>query len=174
MRWALIVVGVAVASLASLTGVGALLPKRHLVARRAVYARSPEAIWAAITDYEGQAAWRADLSRVETLPGRDGHAIWRETGRHGSMILETTEASPPHRLVRRIADPDLPFGGRWIYEIESVDGGAALTITEEGEVYNPIFRAVSRLMGPGRTAETYLRALGVKLGEDITVERTRS
>ncbi len=86
------------------------------------------------------------------------------------MTLETLEAVPPTRLVQRIADPDLPFSGSWTYEIEPVTGGATLTITENGEVHNPIFRLMSRLFGLGKTAEDYLEALGQKFGDEVTVE----
>lgn len=171
MKWVLIGLGAVIALLVALVGIGALLPKGHVAVRRARYGHSPETIWAAITDYAGQATWRPELTRVEALPAQGGQAVWRETGRRGSMTLQTTEAIAPKRLVRRIADESLPFGGRWIYEIEAIDGGAMLTITEEGEVYNPIFRVISRFMDPGRTADTYLRALAAKFGEQITVER---
>ena len=46
----------------------------------------------------------------------------------------------------RIADPDLPFGGTWTYELKPDGGGTQLVITERGEVYNPIFRFMSRFV----------------------------
>jgi hypothetical protein len=64
------------------------------------------------------------------------------------------------RHVDRIADPSLPFGGRWIYDLASDGSGTALTITEEGEVYNPVFRFVSRfIMGHTRTIDRYIADL---------------
>jgi hypothetical protein len=72
--------------------------------------------------------------------------------------------------VTRIADPDLPFGGSWTYEIRAAeDGGSVVVITEDGEVRNPIFRFVSRfLFGHTATLDGYLRALGRKFSEDVT------
>ena len=61
------------------------------------------------------------------------------------MTLETIEASPLSRLVLRIADPDLPFGGKWTYELQPSANGSRVTITEDGEVYNPIFRFMSHV-----------------------------
>ena len=49
-------------------------------------------------------------------------------------------------MVTRIADPHLPFGGTWTYEIAPTETGSTLTITEKGEVYNPVFRFVSRYL----------------------------
>ena len=66
------------------------------------------------------------------------------------------------RSVRLSATADsvydlISFGGRWIYEITPSGGGTELRITEEGEVYNPFFRFVSRfIMGHARTIERYL------------------
>ena len=61
------------------------------------------------------------------------------------------------RLVTRIADTGLPFGGQWTYELVPDGEGTRLTITEDGEVYNPLFRFVSRfVMGHTATIERYL------------------
>lgn len=46
----------------------------------------------------------------------------------------------------------------------AADGGTTLRITEDGEIYNPVFRFVSRFfMGYDRTAKTYLADAGKKL-----------
>jgi hypothetical protein len=63
-------------------------------------------------------------------------------------------------VVSRIADRSLPFGGRWTFELSPAPGGTLLRITEDGEVYNPIFRFVSRFVfGHDRTINGYLEDL---------------
>jgi hypothetical protein len=43
--------------------------------------------------------------------------------------------------------------------------GSLLTITEHGEIYNPLFRSISRyLLGYTATIDNYLQALHAKLG----------
>ena len=157
------------AVVAAVVGIGAMLPKAHVATRRARYKQPAEAIWAAIT---GAQDWRSDISGYEVLAERDGHRVWRERDKHGQGILfEEVKAEPPHHLEVRIADPSLPFGGGWTYEITQVDGGSYLRVTENGEVYNPIFRFVSRfVMGHAATLEQYLTALGKKFGEQVTLE----
>jgi hypothetical protein len=60
----------------------------------------------------------------------------------------------------RIADPKLPFGGTWTYELEPVAGGTSVTLTEDGEVYNPLFRVMQKLFfSPYRTIDTFLANL---------------
>jgi hypothetical protein len=72
--------------------------------------------------------------------------------------------------VVKIADPKLPFGGTWTYEVIPSEGGTRLRITERGEVYNPIFRFISHfIIGQTRTMDEYLAALGRKYGEAITI-----
>jgi hypothetical protein len=90
------------------------------------------------------------------------------------MRLIVEEASEPGRLVTRIdAPPDAAFGGTWTYQLEPVDGGTRLTVTEDGYVSNPLFRVMMKAMGVHRTADGYLKALGTKLGEDVTVEHVK-
>ena len=43
-----------------------------------------------------------------------------------------------------------------------------VTITEHGEVYNPIFRFISKyIMGHNGTMDAYLTALGMKFGTPV-------
>ena len=71
-------------------------------------------------------------------------------------------------MTARIADKDLPFGGSWDYTISPNAKGSTVTITENGEVYNPIFRVVSRFMSNTATIDAYLSALAAKLGDTYT------
>jgi uncharacterized protein YndB with AHSA1/START domain len=173
MKWVLIVVGALVGLVGIVAIIGSFLPKAHTARRRLLVAQPPERVWAAVTDFPGQAAWRPELKAVERATDRDGKEVWREIPKRGdAMPLETTELVAPRRLVRTIADPSLPFGGRWVYEVEPAPGGARLTITEEGEVYNPIFRFVSHFfMDPAATIDAYLRALCAHLGVPVQMER---
>ncbi|HEU4387910.1 MAG TPA: SRPBCC family protein [Blastocatellia bacterium] len=168
MKWVLIALAVVVLLVVVVAVVGALLPKAHVATRSARFKQSPEVVWQTITDVDAFPSWRADVKNVERLPDRDGRPVWREIGSHGSITLEVIESDPPRRLVGKIADPNLPFGGNWTYEIEGVEGGSTLTITENGEVYNPIFRFVSKfIMGHHKSIEDYLRAMGKKFGETV-------
>ena len=74
---------------------------------------------------------------------------------------------PDRLLVGRIADANLPFGGSWTYELAPrAAGQTSLTITEDGEVYNPIFRFVSRfVMGHSATINQYLSDVGKRFPE---------
>jgi hypothetical protein len=80
---------------------------------------------------------------------------------------------PPRALVARIADRKLPFGGTWTYETSSAkDGSSLVRITENGEIYSPIFRVAARfVLGDSRTQEEYLQALGAKFGQPVAIEK---
>ena len=169
MKWILLVLGILVGLVALAAILGALLPREHVASRTVRLSRPPEEVWAAITEFAAHPSWRADLKAMERLPDRNGHAVWREVRRTGPMTLEVVESQPPNRLVTRIADPDLPFGGSWTYEIRGSDGGSLVTISENGEIYNPIFRLMARFVfGYHATMDAYLSALGKKFGEAIT------
>ena len=171
MLWVVVAVGAVVAVIGGVALGGTLLPKRHVVTRSARFRQGQEQLWLAITDHAEEPSWRSDLKRIERLPDRERRPVWREFGRrHQAMTLETVESYAPQRLVRRIVDDGLPFGGRWIYEIAAETNGSKLTITEDGEVYNPIFRFMSRfLMNRHGTIDTYLQALGRHLGQAVSI-----
>ena len=70
------------------------------------------------------------------------------------------------RMVTRIVD-ERAFGGTWTWTVTpQEDGGATLTITEAGEVFNPLFRAISRFFLDQRgTMDRLHRDLAAHLGE---------
>ena len=163
MKW-LLIAGIVLAGLvAAVVITGLLLPKAHVATRSARFNHSPEQIWALIA---GDQSWRPDVRRYEPLPDQNGHRCWKEVDKHGDTItFETVESDEPRRLVTRIADKNLPFGGSWTYEIAPDAGGSTIRITERGEVYNPIFRFVSKfIMGHTATIDAYLNALKKRLG----------
>jgi uncharacterized protein YndB with AHSA1/START domain len=170
MKWALIIGGAIIAGVALVVLIGALLPRDHVATLSARIAATPDVVWNTITDPATHASWRHDVSRVEMLPSVATGPSWREHSKNGDITMVVDVAEPPRHLVTRIADKGLPFGGAWDYRIEA-DGPAAsrVTITENGSVYNPVFRFVSRfIMGHTATIDAYLRALGRKFGDEPT------
>ena len=169
MKWALIIIGALVVIVAVVWAIGAAIPREHSASRIARYKQPPEKIWAAITDVESFPQWRKDMKGVKRLPDVNGKPAWVETLSTGEMPLQVEEWNPPQRLVMRIVDEKLPFGGTWTYEVVSVEGGATLRLTENGFVKPALFRFMSKyIFGYTATMEQYLKDLGKKFGEDVT------
>jgi uncharacterized protein YndB with AHSA1/START domain len=148
-------------------GIGLTLERTHVATRQAVYARTPEEVWAVITRFDQTAQWRTDVDAVEIESGDPIRFV--EMGPQGPLPLEVTEQERPHKLVLMAADPSLPFSGSWTFELAPVEGGTRLTITEQGAVDNPLFRFMARVfMDPAATADTYLVDLGRHFGESVT------
>lgn len=170
MKWLMIVGGVIVTMIMIVIIVGAMLPRDHVAAMTARVAASPDAVWSALAEPAAFPSWRKDLKTVDVLAPTSTGPSWRENSSQGAITFVVDAAEPPRRLVTRIADKHLPFGGSWEYFIEP-DGPSSsrVTITERGSVYNPVFRFVSRfIMGHTATIDTYLRALGKRFGEEPT------
>ncbi len=154
MKWLIYVGAVVVVVPLIIVLIGAALPKEHVASRKIVVKAPLDAVFALIA---GPSDWRG--LRYEILS--QSPLKWRETDSSGEAITyERVETVAPHRIVNRIADPKLPFGGSWIYEVAPDESCSSLTITENGEVYNPLFRFVSRfIMGHTATIEKYQRDL---------------
>ena len=168
MKWVLVGLGLIVGLILLLVAVGMFIPKAHVASRKARFNQPPDVVWEAITDVADQVSWRTGLAKVERLPDREGNAVWRETSkRTGPLTMMVITNEPPHRMINQIVD-NKSFGGSWTYELTPTDDGGELTITESGEIYNPIFRVFARFVfGYTATMETYLRQLGTKFGEVI-------
>jgi len=168
MKLSLIVLGVIALLVGAIVLIGALLPTQHTVTRNRRIGATPEQVWAAITAVEAFPSWR-DLKQVQVLPPRNGHRAWRETDKHGNAItFEAVEEAAPRHLVTHI-DPGLPFGGSWTWELAPAPGNTCeLTITENGEVYNPLFRFMARFVfGYTSTMDGVLAGLDRKLSRAV-------
>jgi hypothetical protein len=167
MKIVLLIAGIIVAVVLLVVAIGMLLPKQHVASRSAFFKAPPERIFALIA---GPQDWRNDVARFEVLDAT--HAKTRETWKDGTVIeYLVVKSEPPFVLERRIASEDLPFGGRWTFAIESDGGGSRLRITENGEVYNPLFRFMAKfIFGHTRTIEDYLRSLGQALKETPEIQ----
>jgi len=171
MRWVLGIAGLLVLVVVIVCAIGYMLPKSHVASVSARFAAPPDSIWTSLTQVDAFPKWRPDVSRVEPLPDENGQRGWREFGKNDAVTYRVVESAPPRRLVTRIADQNLPYGGSWTYELVPDGSGTRLTITENGEVYNPIFRFASRfVLGYTSTMEAVLRALGARHGETVAPE----
>jgi hypothetical protein len=166
LKIVLLIGTVALGVLALVLVVGWLLPKQHVAARALALHRKPEEVFQLISDFKAAPTWRSDVQQIEMLEAVNGHVRYREKSTNGTITFEVMESNPPSRMVTRIADEGLPFGGRWIFEITPAGEGCRLNITERGEIYNPVFRFVSRfLLGYERTLDAYLQNVSRKFGE---------
>ena len=159
-KWLLIVFGALAGLIAVVYVIGMLLPQDHRAAVTFDVGRSPEEVWQYITEIDRFPTWRPDVDLVEMLPASDGLPAWTEHGPGGTLPLYVESMEAPRRLIVRIGE-GLPFGGTWTYDLDPVGPTSTrVTITEDGEVYSPIFRFVGRFfLGHDATLERYRDAL---------------
>lgn len=164
MKIALYVAGVLALLVLIIVVIGSSLPESHTASREVTVPASPDRVFALIATPADYARWRPDVDSVEVLPPEGGKERFREHGSNGALLMRIDERAPGSRFVTAIADSTLPFGGRWSYDLTPSGTGTRLRITEDGKVYNPIFRFVSRFVfGHTATMDAYLAAVEKEL-----------
>jgi hypothetical protein len=142
MKWIWRAVLAVTALVAVVALVGVWLPVGHEASRSAEFSKPPEAVFALISDLNNYATW------------------WPENETNVAIV----ESVPPSRFVTKIDEPDAPFGGTWTWVIEKTPSGSRATITERGEIYNPIFRTLAKFVfGYTSTMESCLAAAQKRL-----------
>jgi Polyketide cyclase / dehydrase and lipid transport len=169
MRILLSIAGVVFVLILGVLVIGSLLPKRHVVSRSASFHATPERLFSLIA---GPQDWRPDVLRYETVPDAGGRELMRETTRDNETITyEVLDRIPFKSLKRRIATEKLAYAGTWTYSLQPEGGITVVRVTEDGEVYNPVFRFMSHfILGQTHTMDAYLSALGKATGKDIEVK----
>ncbi|MCJ8314047.1 MAG: SRPBCC family protein [Saccharospirillaceae bacterium] len=137
--------------------IGWMLPIKHTASRTLLINAEINAVWLKINNYPAMPQWRNELKKVTELS--DGR--WQEISKSGDMItFFTTETVPQKRLVRTIVGEKLMFGGSWTFELSRHERATKLKITENGEVYNIVFRFVAKfIMGHHGSMDKYLTQL---------------
>jgi hypothetical protein len=170
MRLVIYIVVAVVGGLVVLVGIMALigsqLPKNHVASRSILLRKSPQDVYAVIRDFASTPKWRADVKQVDVEGSPGGPVYFREVAKHGTVNYELIEDVPGQRMVTKIRDTDLGYAGQWTYTLAAENGGTRVTITEDGEVSNVLFRFMSRyVFGQTSTIDSYLTSLANHFGE---------
>lgn len=97
--------------------------------------------------------------RVGSYPGQSAAQLFARAEKlvtdDTDVPVDIIERVEPSKLVTRIR-PGQPFGGTWTIQVHEEQ----VVITEHGEVYNPLFRFLSRFVfGHNATADEALKKL---------------
>ncbi|MEI8281111.1 MAG: SRPBCC family protein [Armatimonadota bacterium] len=158
MSIVLIIVGIFVVPILVAMIGGAMLPIAHVASVEKTLPAEPEKVWKLLTDLENQPKWRSEVKSIRVTSREP--LSWVESSSFGEIPMKIDDEEANKRLVTRIDSTTLPFGGTWTYILSEAKGYTKLTITENGEVRQPIFRFLSKyVFGHTKTLNTYMSSL---------------
>jgi len=141
MKWILRTILALVVFVGVIALFGYSLPVGHEASRSADISAPPERVFALIANPNDYKSW---------WDGAD-------------VKSEVVESIAPTRLVTRIVG-ETQFGGTWTIEITPIPTGSRVTLTERGEIYNVVFRALSKFVfGYTSTMDSCLEAMKKRL-----------
>lgn len=161
MKIALLIIG-ALLGLVVLAGlvlylIGRGLPEKHTSQLTVMLPAARPAVWAIITDYTKMPDWWPDVKAVRTETRPNGEVwTWNKDSHGQEIAFRTKQESAPARLVREIMGDDLPFGGTWSFALVDQGSNTQLTITEDGFIKPPLFRAIAQyFIGLDKTMKSF-------------------
>jgi hypothetical protein len=117
--------------------VGSLLPREHVASESRIFNASADKLFDLMISLQ-------DESEVKT------------------RVIE--EVRPTKRVTEVIEEPGAAFGGTWTLVLEPIANDTRLTITENGRVYNPLFRFLSQFaFGHHATIRQFMKDLESRL-----------
>lgn len=161
MKWLFIILGLLALIIGVVYLLGSLMPVKHRASVEGKFGISAEEMWAILTNHKDYKNWRKGIKELIM----NGSHEWTEQNNHGDKVNYRAEwVEPSKTLITRITNKDLPYGGYWEFNIKNEPGGCSVQITENGEVYNPIFRFMSKyIFGHDATLKGYLEDLNAKV-----------
>lgn len=141
MKWVIWIVVSLVAVVGVIGLIGFFLPVSHEASRSLDINTPPDRAFALLADVDNYLKWWSGAT----------------------VKSEIVERVPPSRIVTRVVG-ETQVGGTWTIDITPIDSGSRITITERGEVYNVVFRTLSRFVfGHTATMEACLEAARKRL-----------
>ena len=165
MKILLKVFGYILAGLISLVAIifliGFLQPEAHTATVSKEIPTSKEIVWEYITNPAEFTEWRSDVSKVVLKSDSSDALVWTEYYTYGDVLpfkeISRTDSSI---FISEIIDEGLPFGGTWTITLTESKNSTVISITENGKVYNPVYRFFSKFVfGHETSMKTYLADL---------------
>lgn len=146
---------------------GMFISETYSVTVSHTYKAPVASVWHSITDVKNYPDWRTGVERVEIISDSADSLLWKEYYASTEPItFKATARRNSTQFVVTIVDENLPFGGSWTYRLEQLGTGMRLSITEDGQIYSPIYRFISRfIMGYTGTIRQYMDDLKQKTGK---------
>lgn len=144
--------------------VGSLLPERFTGRTKVFLPRSQVDVWTALADFSSHPMTGQMMKAVANIEDHEGAPTWTEDMGRGEVIrVRTVESDEPRSMTRNMESTKLPMTSRWMYLLESVEGGCNVsiegeTIIRRGPILVPIFKFMMLVGG------------GVKKGLDIQLD----
>lgn len=156
MKIVVIIIGVLLLLIVLMYLIGRTMPVAHTVSLSKKLNAPRDTVWKMISDIDTYSNWRG--VKVEKLTDTS----WNEEISGDMVLMEIVEKVRGERFVTQISKQNkrMAFGGSWVFEFKSDGEGTLLTVTENGEVYNPIFKFMSKyIFGHTATMKQYLKKL---------------
>lgn len=164
MNIVLITLGIIVGIIILMVLIGYVTPVKHTASISEELKLPDHKLYKLLTNVKNYPKWRTELKEVKVI----SESEWVEVSKFGEMGFNFTELVENKRVVGTIKpDKNMQFGGSWTYELEATgDKTTKLTITENGEVYSPFFRFVSKyIMGHKGTMKRFMQNLKNEIGD---------
>jgi hypothetical protein len=141
MKWILWTIVALVGFVGALALIGYFMPVGHEASRSADFNKPPDQVFALMSD----------------------PATYRQWWNGATVKSEVVETVAPSKIVTKVVG-ETQFGGTWTIDIAPTPNGSRMTITERGEIYNPVFRVLAKnVFGYTSTMEGCLEAAKKKL-----------
>ncbi|MEZ5398026.1 MAG: SRPBCC family protein [Bryobacteraceae bacterium] len=145
VRYAAIAVGAALVAFAAAWVAGSMCDREFNSTTETIIKRPPLDVWLAVTDYDSIPRWHPDFAKAEMLSATK----WKGFFKDGFVATYEVTQFQLGRLVEAAqVERNLPYWGRFSFELEEVPEGTRLTIRSHVEVDPPLTRLLARLMEP--------------------------
>lgn len=172
MKRALKWIGIAIVALIALVMVGGMfLPDRYDARVVMKLNKPPEAVWAAVMDYQKHPISGAMRKATQKLPDENGLPVWIEDMGDTRLRVQVVAATPPNHIKWVFGDQVVSMTASSETRIEPAGGGCVITTESfttirSGTWHVPIFRVILWLTrAHEKGVRDYWASIAQSLGE---------
>ena len=176
LKWLALAFASLVGLLVLLYVVGFFLPERYETQVVFKINKSPEAVWAAIADFEKHPIIGASRRSTKRLPDENGLPVWIEDMGETQLKVRVVESHSPSHIKWAFSDMVLPMTATSDTQIAATASGCTVTTKSEtvvrsGTWHVPFFRVILSLTGAQKKGVVdYWKSISRTLGEEPQFE----
>lgn len=145
MAWIVGVVSVVFVSVVAVYFVGLLLSPKTTASVSGRIEAEPQQVWDYVINTSAPGSSESP-TRAHQATSEQGSTTSVRPPRDGQPGITVEKRIDAELLVVTFDDGRHPYVGTWTFELDQVHGGTLLTVTEHGEISDPFYRALSRVL----------------------------
>lgn len=139
---------------------GSRFPESNSIHKTITVSADSRLVWELLKNPQRVTEWNPIVVDTSKVLENGLESQWREHYKTGDKLVVTYHIDDvTHQVTKSISDPDFPFQGHWIFQIQANGDRTQVNVEEQLKMPHPVARLVRRVLGASNWLNVQLKGL---------------